>query len=70
MSGMDVGQLHVATMRIKLGDALEWLGDGTMLRPYVLFPSASVDEGYRRFLDYAPQPPERFGNFSVYGPGN
>jgi hypothetical protein len=67
---IDVGLLHKETLRIKLGDALEWLGDGTMLRPFVLFPPASVDHGYRRLLEYAPDPPSRLGRYIIYGPGN
>jgi len=67
---MDVGGLHVATLRINLGDALDWLGDGTMLRPFVLFPPATTDEGYRRLLEFADQPPSSLGKYVVYGPGN
>ena len=69
-ASMDVGGLHVATLRINLGDALDWLGDGTMLRPFVLFPPATTDEGYRRLLEFADQPPSSLGKYVVYGPGN
>jgi len=69
-STIDVGPLHKATLRIRLGDALDWLGDGTMLRPFALFPPASEDHGYRRLLEYAPEPPPRLGRFVIYGPGN
>lgn len=68
--GLDVGPLHRASLRIRLGDALDWLGDGTMLRPFVLFPPASEDHGYRRLLEYASDPPRRLGRLVVYGPGN
>jgi len=67
---IDIGPLHNATLRIRLGDALLWLGDGTMLRPFVLFPPAAIDDGYRRLLDRAPEPPTRMGKFLIYGPGN
>jgi hypothetical protein len=67
---IDIGPLHQASLKIRLGDALEWLGDGTMLRPFVLFPPATVDHGYRRLLEYAKPPPANLGKFLVYGPGN
>jgi len=66
----DLATAHLATFKVRLGDALDWLGDGTMLRPFVLFPPATTDEGYRRLLDFAPSPPTRLGRFAVYGPGN
>ncbi len=67
---LDLAPLHQASLKIRLGDALDWLGDGTMLRPFVLFPPASEDHGYRRLLEYAPEPPSRLGRLVVYGPGN
>ncbi len=66
----DLSRLELATLRIRLGDALEWLGEGAMLSPYVLFPPASRDEGFRRLLDYAPTPPGALGQFLIYGPGS
>ena len=65
----DLARLRLAILRIKLSDALDWLGTGSMLSTYVLFPPATRDEGYRRLLDYAPDPPRMLGQFLVYGPG-
>lgn len=67
---VDIGPLHRLTIEIRLGDALEWLGEGTMLRPFTLFPPATIDQGYQRLLEYAPRPPENLGAFVFHGPGN
>lgn len=61
--------LVAAYLEIDLNDALNWLGDGAMLSPHVLFPPAARDEGYRRLLDYAPPPPPVLGHVTLYGPG-
>lgn len=67
---IDIGPLHKASLKIRLVDALNWLGDGTMLKLFVLFPPATVDHGYRRLLEYSPTPPKRLGKYIIYGPGN
>lgn len=59
-----------AVIRIDLDLAREWLGEGRMVSSYVLFPPAVRDEGYRRLLRYAPEPPERLGAFTFVGPGH
>lgn len=59
----------VAYLEIRLVDAIEWLGTGAMTSPYVLFPPAAQDEGYRRLLDHAPTPPAQLGTVTIYGPG-
>jgi hypothetical protein len=56
-------------IEIGLGDALDWLGSGVMTSAHSLFPSAVHDEGYRRLTEYAPQPPDALGAFTIYGPG-
>lgn len=66
----DLGPLHRLTIQVPLGDALDWLGDGTMLRPFTLFPPATIDHGYRRLLEFAPVPPAKLGTFVLHGPGN
>lgn len=65
----DLARLMAARLRIRLNDALMWLGEGGMISPYTLFPPATRDEGYRRLLEYAPQAPERLGRITHYGPG-
>lgn len=65
----DLSHLCEVTLCIALGDALEWLGQGQMISPYSLFPPPTRDEGFRRLLDYAPEPPAPLGVFPVYGPG-
>lgn len=64
-----LSHLEMATLRISLREALVWLGNGISLTPYVLFPPADKDEGFRRLLDYSPAPPESLGSFIHYGPG-
>lgn len=55
-------------VEISLKNAIDWLGDGTMLSTYVLFPPAARDGGYRRLLEYAMDPPTQLGAFTQFGP--
>lgn len=59
----------VATVRIHLHDALEWLGGGLFTTPYVLFPPPTRDEGYRRLIDYAPKAGPALGKVLIHGSG-
>jgi hypothetical protein len=59
----------MVTLEIPLRSALEWLGSGVSLTPYVLFPPATHDEGFRRILEYTPAPPTGLGDFVQFGPG-
>lgn len=65
----DLFHLIAAIVRIRLVDALEWLGAGEMLSPYSLFPPPTRDEGYRRLLEFAPDVPTQIGSIVHYGPG-
>lgn len=58
-----------AYLEIRLVDALEWLGIGAMTSSHVLFPPAAIDEGFRRLLEHAAEPPEMLGSVSIFGPG-
>ena len=58
----------IAYLEIRLIDALEWLGHGAMTSPFVLFPPATRDEGYRRLIEHAPKPPALLGQVTIYGP--
>jgi hypothetical protein len=62
--------LELATVRVELGLALEWLGSGTLLSSYSMFPPATRDEGYRRLLEHAPALPSGLGRFLHYGPSS
>lgn len=69
--GNPMGSLHqrvAGVIEVGLSDALDWLGTGSMTSAGTLFPSASFDDGYRRLLDYAPDPSNLLGNFTIYGP--
>lgn len=58
-----IGELEIA-----LPDALRWLGDGVMTSPFVLFPPATINVGYRRLMT-APSPHPDLGRVLHYGPG-
>ncbi len=62
-------QRVAAYIEITLNDALAWLGSGVMTSPFVLFPPAASDHGFRRLLDYASDPPAELGAVKIYGPG-
>ncbi|QOD43688.1 FRG domain-containing protein [Clavibacter zhangzhiyongii] len=59
----------VGVIEVALEDALDWLGKGTMTSPSTLFPPATLDDGYRRLLEYAPKPTKALGHLTIYGPG-
>ncbi|MGK2954935.1 MAG: FRG domain-containing protein [Solirubrobacterales bacterium] len=65
----DLVHLEELVIEIPLRSALDWLGGGISLTPYVLFPPADHDEGFRRLLEFAPDPPTNLGGFTVFGPG-
>jgi len=65
----DLIHLVVATVQVALREALAWMGSGLTLSPYVLFPPATVDEGYRRLLDYAAEGGSEIGSILNYGSG-
>lgn len=58
----------VAYFEIRLEDALDWLGEGAMLSPFVLFPPATMDDGYR-WLTSADAAPKILGHITHFGPG-
>lgn len=71
VGGEPLGSLHesvAGVIEVGLNDALDWLGSGSMTSAGTLFPSASFDDGYRRLLDYAPEPPPKMGNLTIFGP--
>lgn len=46
---------HVAgIIRVRVSNALLWLGDGALLTPHALFPPPTYDFGYRELLAGAP----------------
>lgn len=57
-----------AVLRVRLEDALDWLGDGMLANHHSLFPPAAADEGYRHLLA-APMPPSLLGSVTVYQGG-
>lgn len=59
---MDNAEFVAGVLRVRLRDALEWLGDGALTTIHALFPPATYDFGYRELLNAAPP-----GNKSIAG---
>lgn len=59
----------LAYVRVKLSDALGWLGEGGMTTTHVLFPPAARDDGYKRLLEATAFAGQRVGRITHYGPG-
>lgn len=57
-----------AAIRVRLVDALDWLGSGILANHHSLFPPAAVDVGYRHLL-HAPMPPSPLGSITIYQGG-
>lgn len=55
-------------IRVRLGDALNWLGDGSLTNHFTLFPPAVHDVGYHRLMSGA-QPKGEIGRIVVYQGG-
>lgn len=55
-------------IKVRLSDALDWLGDGALTNHYSLFPPAVHDVGYRRLMS-GPQPREELGRIVMYQGG-
>lgn len=51
---LDYADFVVGTLRVEIGDALDWLGSGSLLNVHTLFPPATYDFGYRELLQGAP----------------
>lgn len=56
-------------IKVRLSDALNWLGDGALTNQFTLFPPAVHDVGYRRLMS-GPQPGEQLGRIVVYQGGH
>jgi hypothetical protein len=67
LSTCDLLPLVVGVLRVELGDALEWLGMGSLLSVHTLFPPVHYDFGYRRLLEHAPKPPAFLGGIHHVG---
>jgi hypothetical protein len=64
---LDYGKLVSGVIRVALNDALEWLGDGVLLTPHVLFPPPFYDYGYRDLLNCAPPSGKGLGAINHVG---
>jgi hypothetical protein len=50
----DYSDFVVGVIRVNLVDALDWLGDGSLLSAHSLFPPPAYDFGYHDLLEHAP----------------
>lgn len=64
---MDNSEFVVGVLRIQLRDALEWLGEGSLVSTHALFPPATYDFGYRELLNSAPAGTKTIGSIHVVG---
>lgn len=64
---MDYSILVAGVVRVALDDALEWLGNGVLLTPHVLFPPPVYDLGYRDLLTRAPAGSKELGAINHIG---
>ncbi|WP_084763910.1 FRG domain-containing protein [Knoellia subterranea] len=55
-------------IRVRLSNALDWLGDGALTNHFTLFPPAVHDVGYRRLMS-GPSPDEGLGAIVIYQGG-
>jgi hypothetical protein len=64
---MDNGEFVAGVLRVRLRDALEWLGEGALLSTHALFPPATYDFGYRELLNKAPGGNKTIGSIHLVG---
>ncbi len=64
----DLYENTVAIIRIKLDNALNWLGKGGLTDVLALFPPPHFDFGYRILLNKAPIPPDIIGRLNIIHP--
>lgn len=64
---VDNGEFVVGVLRVQLRDALEWLGEGSLVSTRALFPPATYDFGYRELLNSAPAGSKTIGSIHVVG---
>lgn len=50
IDALELQPLVVGVVRVRLADAIDWMGDGSLLSAHALFPPPIYDEGYRRLL--------------------
>lgn len=65
VSSCDISPLVLGTLRVDLGQALEWLGDGKLLTVHSLFPPPHYDFGYRKLLTMDKDHPPILGSIHV-----
>lgn len=52
---IDLTPYVAGVIRVSLRDALEWLGDSTLLSVHTLFPPPLYDRGFARLMELAPK---------------
>lgn len=64
---VDYADFVAGVLRVRLRDALAWLGVGSLTSVHALFPPPTYDFGYRELLDRAPPGGDRMGSIHVVG---
>lgn len=64
---MDNSEFVSGVLRVRLCDALEWLGDGSLVSTHAIFPPATYDFGYRELLNSAPLGNKTIASIHVVG---
>jgi len=64
---MDNAEFVAGVLRVRLCDALDWLGDGALTSIHALFPPATYDFGYRELLNSAPTGNKTIAGINVIG---
>jgi len=64
---MDNAEFVAGVLRVKLRDALEWLGDGSLTTIHALFPPPTYDFGYGQLLNTAPPGNKLIASINVIG---
>jgi hypothetical protein len=64
---LDSTEFVAGVLRVRLQDALEWLGDGALVSTHALFPPPTYDFGYRELLKSAPEGNEKVGVIHAVG---
>lgn len=64
---MDNFEFVAGVLRVRLSDALEWLGDGSLVSTHTIFPPATYDFGYNELLNSAPVGDKTIASIHVVG---
>ena len=67
LASSEFGPMVVGILRVEIGDALDWIGGGSLLSAHTLFPPPYHDFGYHTLLCKAPPPTAVLGGIQHIG---